>query len=309
MSEESKSDFLKARKKAVLNAIGHFLRREQSYMISLSELKKMLRPEGDSYVGIKTIDVNKIIGSEGRHADFDNLFLPKNSFLEERWSRVADASINDIILPPIKVYELGGLYFVRDGNHRVSVAKSLGITSMDAEVISLQTEIKLKPVSSWASMLKQIISFEKRNFYFETNFGDITDYWTLDFSSAGQYEIILNHINTHKYYINQDKNEEIPMFEAIESWFKNVYMKVVVLIDHYKVMKKFPHNTEGDLYIWITEHYEELKKQTSDEIPLEKAVVDIEKKHHFSLCRKIKNRFEKLLLRFSTRSCRKSRKK
>ena len=73
------------------------------------------------------------------------------------------AIIKDIILPPIKVYELGGLYFVRDGNHRVSVAKSKGVEFIDAEIVSLQSEIRLPPVRSLTGMIKEIISYEKRN--------------------------------------------------------------------------------------------------------------------------------------------------
>ena len=67
------------------------------------------------------------------------------------------------------MYEIGGLYFVRDGNHRVSVAKSRGCEMIDAEVISLQSEIKLKAGMSKNKILKTVVEYEKREFYSETN--------------------------------------------------------------------------------------------------------------------------------------------
>ena len=124
MLVETETDFSKARNKAFINELQHLLNPEETKMISFNQVKQMLKPQNEIYVGMKTIPISKIVGSEGRYKDFDNQFLPKNSFIRERWEHVDEAVIKEIILPPIKVYELGGLYFVRDGNHRVSVAKS-----------------------------------------------------------------------------------------------------------------------------------------------------------------------------------------
>ena len=241
MSTETESDFAKARNKALFNEIQHFLKPEEAAMISFRDIKELLKPQNQTYLGMQVIPIEKIVGSEGRYKDFDNQFFPKNTFIKERWEHVDEAVIKDIILPPIKVYELGGLYFVRDGNHRVSVAKSKGVEFIDAEIVSLQSEIRLPPVRSLTGMIKEIISYEKRNFYFETNFGDITDYWCLDFSTTGQYDVIYNHILTHKYFINQNQDKEISIEDAITSWFNTVYLPVIYTIDKYKIMKYFKH--------------------------------------------------------------------
>ena len=261
MMTRTEIDFSKARNKAFINEIQHFLNPEEAKMISFGQIKGMLKPTSQHYVGMKTIPINEIVGSEGRYKDFDNRFFPKNSFLKERWERVDDAVIKDVILPPIKVYELGGLYFVRDGNHRVSVAKSKGVEFIDADVITLESEIKLKATRNLPEMIKEIINYEKRNFYSETMFGDITEYWDLDFSSAGQYDKIYNHILTHKYFMNQQIPNEIPIQEAIKSWFDSVYMPVIKAIDRNNVMKHFKHNTKSDLYLWIIHTYDDLKKK------------------------------------------------
>lgn len=297
MLPEAESDFARARNKALFNEIQHLLTPEEAAMISLKAVRKVIKTQSETYIGMKVIPINKIVGSEGRYRDFDNQFFPKRSIIKERWEHVDEAVIKDIVLPPIKVYELGGLYFVRDGNHRVSVAKSKGVEFIDAEVVSLQTEIKLSPARTLNGMMKQIISYEKRNFYFETNFGDITDYWVLDFSTAGQYDVIYNHILTHKYFINQNQTEEIPMEDAVLSWFNNVYLPVVTTIQKYKIMKYFRKNTVSDLYVWIITFYDELKKKFGDGLPLDQIVNDIKREKKFSLLSRVRNFIKKYILK------------
>ena len=297
MLSETESDFTKARNKALFNEIQHFLKPEEAAMISFRDIKELLKPQNQTYLGMQVIPIEKIVGSEGRYKDFDNQFFPKNTFIKERWEHVDEAVIKDIILPPIKVYELGGLYFVRDGNHRVSVAKSKGVEFIDAEVVSLQSEIRLPPVRSLTGMIKEIISYEKRNFYFETSFGDITDYWCLDFSTTGQYDVIYNHILTHKYFINQNQEKEISIEDAITSWFNTVYLPVIHTIDKYKIMKYFKHRTKSDLYVWIIKYFDELKRKFGDNCSLEDAVFDITNEYKISLPTKIKNALKKYLLK------------
>lgn len=272
---ETELDFKKARHKALFNEIQHFLNPEEARLISFGQIKDILKPKSQSYIGMKTIPINEIVGSEGRYKDFDNKFFPKNSHVKERWERVDDAVIKDIILPPIKVYELGGLYFVRDGNHRVSVAKSKGVEFIDADVVSLQSEINLKPVKNLPEMIKEIIGYEKRNFYSETNFGDITDYWDLNFTTPGQYDIIYHHILTHKYFINQGQEKEIELEGAILSWFQTVYLPVITSIHKHKIMRYFKKHTESELYLWIIHCYDDLKKKFGQQLELDDVVEDL----------------------------------
>ena len=180
---QSEEDFSRARNKALINEIQHLLSPEEASLISLNDVKQLLKPKAETYQGMKVIPIEKIVGSEGRYKDFDNHFFPKSNFLKSRWEHVDEAAIKDIILPPIKVYEISGVYFVRDGNHRVSVAKARGTEFIDAEVVSLQSEIKLKDPNNLADIIRQIVNYEKRVFYTETGFGDITDYWCLDFTT------------------------------------------------------------------------------------------------------------------------------
>ena len=296
-SKQSEDDFYKARNKALFNEIQHFLSPEEVNLISLNDIKQLIKPQNETYIGMKVIPIEKIVGSEGRYKDFDNHFFPKSSFLKSRWEHVDQAAIDSVILPPIKVYEIAGLYFVRDGNHRVSVAKSRGTEFIDAEVVSLQSEIKLKQTDSMQDIIRQIINYEKRVFYAETSFGDITDYWCLDFTAAGRYDVIYNHILTHKYYMNQGKTEEVSMEEAINSWFNNVYMPLAGSISRKKILKKFPKRTIGDLYVWTVRYWDQLKQKFGDNVEIDDAVENFTKKYRIPFHRRIKNQIKRIILR------------
>ncbi len=294
ISSQTDEDFSKARNKALFNEIQHLLRPEEAKLISLNDIKKLLKPKGEVYKGMMVVPIRLIVGSEGRFKDFDNHFFPKSNFLRNRWERVDSAMLQDIVLPPISLYEVGGLYFVRDGNHRVSVAKMKGIENIDAEVVSLQSEIKLKPGSTRQDMLKQVINYEKRVFYSETNFGDITDYWCLDFSSTGQYDVIYNHILTHHYFMNTENSTEFPFEEAVQSWLNNVYLPVIQVIDSKKIIKLFKGRTKSDLYIYLIKYWDELKQKFGNDFTLDKAADNFKQAHSKKpLVLRIKNLFKK----------------
>lgn len=294
ISSQTDEDFNKARNKALINEIQHLLNPEEATLISFTDIKKMLRPKNEVYKGMQVVPIKLIVGSEGRYKDFDNHFFPKSNFLKARWERVDSAVLQSITLPPISLYEAGGLFFVRDGNHRVSVAKMKGQEYIDAEVVSLQSEIKLKPSTSKKNILKQVLNYEKRVFYSETNFGDITDYWCLDFTTPGQYDVIYNHIITHRYYINMDKTDEIPFEDAALSWFTNVYQPVIQALEANHIKRIFKHRTVSDMYIYLIKYWDELKQKFGNDFSLEAAVKDFKKEYTKNrLFSKIKNIFAK----------------
>ncbi|MCI5518435.1 MAG: transcriptional regulator [Treponema sp.] len=297
LTAQTEEDFNRAKNKAFFNEIQHFLSPEEASLISLNDVKQMLKPTNETYIGMKVIPIEKIVGSEGRYNDFDNRFFPKSSHLKNRWEHVDQAAIESIDLPPIKVYEIAGLYFVRDGNHRVSVAKARGTEFIDAEVVSLQSEITLKKPDNINDIIRQIINYEKRVFYSETGFGDITDYWCLDFSRTGRYDVIYNHILTHKYFINQNKPEEVSMEEAILSWFNNVYLPLAINIRKKHILRSFPKRTIGDLYVWIVRYWNDLKMKFGNDIPIDQAITKFKKTYKIPFYKRFLNRIKSIILR------------
>ncbi len=289
--QSSNDNFFRARNRALINDLQHILSPEETKLLSFNDVKKMLKPNNEVYLGMKVVPIKLIVGSEGRYMDFDSKFFPRKTHLKTRWARIDQAYYKDIILPPITLYEIGGLYFVRDGNHRVSVAKIKGVENIDAEVISLQSEIKLKPSSSIKEILKQVIQYEKRVFYAETNFGDITDCWTVDFSSPGQYDVLYQHILIHKYYLNQNKTEEIPMHKAVQSWYEQLYLPIIDSIKKQKLLRSFRNRTLSDMYVWLIRYWDELKQQFGETISIEEAANDFSKIYKKSAIKRILEKF------------------
>src|SRR5512133_2222666 len=186
----AEDDFSSARQKEFVSRIQNFFNPGREELFSLQEVKQIVRPKGETYRGMQAVPIDLIVGSEGRYNDFNQTFMPKYDYLRSRWKSIDMAHYQDVYLPPVRIYEIGGVYFVRDGNHRVSVARSKGIEHIDAEVTSLNSEIRLSPGMSREDLIKAVIAYEKDLFYDETYFGLITDCYDLDFSSLGQYDVI-----------------------------------------------------------------------------------------------------------------------
>jgi hypothetical protein len=83
----------------------------------------------------------EIVGSEGRYADFDDEFLPLKDSSEEKWRSLYAALRRGEELPPVSLLKVGDAYFVRDGNHRVSVARWRGVEVLDAEVVEVSAAV------------------------------------------------------------------------------------------------------------------------------------------------------------------------
>ena len=136
---EAAKEFAGARKKALVRRIGAFLRRHPSSnrLLSFDEAAQKLSPWRQAYLGRRTVLVESIVGSEGRYADFDDEFLPLQGSSEEKWRSVYAALRRGEGLPPVSLLKVGDAYFVRDGNHPVSVARWFGVEALDAEVAEL----------------------------------------------------------------------------------------------------------------------------------------------------------------------------
>jgi hypothetical protein len=278
VSQQASFDFSRARTKAVFFQIQNFLNTDRDKLLSFNDVKDILKPKNEVYRGNQTVPIKMIAGSEGRYHDFNKFFLPRKEHLRYRWQRVDEAHIKDIILPPIQLYEIGGAYFVRDGNHRVSVAKTQGVEFIDAVVTSLTTEINVKPLMTADELRESLIEYEKNIFYEKTGFDELTNYRELNFSSPGRYDVIYNHILVHKYYLNENKEEEIQFSEALVSWYNNVFNPVIEIIREQWLLANFPGRTEADLYVWIIKHWDFLKKKYG-KYSLAKAAGDFSKKY------------------------------
>lgn len=273
---QASGDFNKARTREVFSNIFNLFKQENQELLSFDDVKDLIKPRGESYRGVKPVPVSKVVGSEGRYRDFNKAFLPKHSHTRNRWISVDEAHLKDIILPPVKLYELGGVYFVRDGNHRVSVSIAQGIEAVDAEVISLDSEIKLEPNMTKEDLKRTVILYERDRWFEATGLDSIIDRDELVFSAPGRYDEIQKHIEGHKYYLNEKRTEEISFLEAAKSWHETVFLPIVVPIITENLHSRFPGRTPADLYVWIVRHWDALKRKYGEGFSIQRAT------HEFS---------------------------
>ncbi|MEH3033970.1 MAG: hypothetical protein PGN07_07990 [Aeromicrobium erythreum] len=139
---DAESDFLKARRHQVLSGLAARLRNDAEDVVqsmSFDEVVTALGRRGEHYVGTKVIPLDAIVGSVDKVRDFDRRFRPTSARSRERWERLARASRKGEEIPPIEVYQVGDYYFVRDGHHRVSVARTMGVDLIEARITAVDT--------------------------------------------------------------------------------------------------------------------------------------------------------------------------
>ena len=139
---DAESDFMRVRRHQALSALAARLRNATDDVVqsmSFDEVVEALGRRGERFVGTKVIPLDAIVGSVDKVRDFDRRFRPTSGRSRERWERLPRASRTGEIIPPIDVYQVGDSYFVRDGHHRVSVARSLRLKVIEASVTAIDT--------------------------------------------------------------------------------------------------------------------------------------------------------------------------
>ena len=143
-TSDAQNDFQRARRARVLGELGRRLRREPNdvaLILPFEEVVEALGRVGERYVGPRIVELDSIVGTVDRSREFDRSFRPLSRRVRGRWERIAAAQRRGESMPPISVFKIGDLYFVRDGHHRVSVARSLGRKDIDATVTEVQTRV------------------------------------------------------------------------------------------------------------------------------------------------------------------------
>lgn len=257
LTSESKKEFDDARRQAFIEEMLSFFTGRSTDLLSFDEIQHKLRLQDASYKGLQEIELDKIVGSVGRYRDFTRTFLPKRDEIADRWRRV-DEVAHTSGYPPIEVYKVGDVYFVRDGNHRVSVARQHNAKTIEAYVIEYKTPV---PITSADELNDILLKAERARFLEKTNLDQIRPGHNVEFTEPGRYRLVREHIAFHKYLKETECGCEIPYEEAVASWYDNVYMPVIRLIRERGVMKHFPGRTEADLYAWILLHRAELESR------------------------------------------------
>jgi len=267
---DAQSDFLRARRERNLAAVARRLRREPgdlNVILPFEEVVEALGRVGERSLGLKVVDLDHIVGTVDRTHDFDRSFRPTSGRVRSRWERIAQAMRRGESIPPVSLYKIGDIHFVRDGHHRVSVARALGRKDIDAYVTEVSTRvgtgdgIRLSdlPLKGHERLFRERVPLPP---------GDAT---RIRLSDPWAYGALAEGVEAWGFRAMQDRHDFLDRPAVAKLWFDDEYVPVVAMLRDARMMED---GTEADAYMrvaaqryrllrthdWSPEVLEQLKK-------------------------------------------------
>ena len=263
------NDFSKAMQKAFWEEIRGFFARKSTRLLPFDEVKDKLEIWFVQDLGMQTISIDSIVGSEGRYKSFTRQFLPIKEDLRDRWKNVVQAYYSRQNLPPVELYRVQDTYFVKDGHHRISVARAKGVRYIEARVYEYECDV---PLNKEIDLEKLAIQETYHQFLKDTQLNTSRPNPGLQLTLLGGYPILMEHIQVHKHYLEKKKGKEVSIPKAACSWYDNVYMPLAKAIRKNRIMKKFSHRKETDFYLWVIQNRSQLMEEYEREMEAERMV-------------------------------------
>ncbi|MGH2694196.1 MAG: ParB/RepB/Spo0J family partition protein [Actinomycetota bacterium] len=243
-----RSTFDKARRKDAYRRLARLVtRRDPPGLLPLDEVTRRLRFFDQRYIGIRTIPVDRIVGTTDRTGAFSAGFLPRRQDMRQRWRRVEEV-FPEGGFPPIVVYKLGDSYFVVDGHHRVAIARQRGMEFIDAEVTELRTRYEL-PAD--ADVWRLIYLEQKRIFMEESGLDRARPEADIEFSRVDGYIELLEIVKIHGFHLMVERGEVLPIEEIGAHFYDHVYLPTVEAITAEGLYEGFRGRTCADLFLWV----------------------------------------------------------
>jgi len=245
---DAQTDFSRARRRRVLERLAARLRREPAdfhVILPFEEVVEALGHRGERYLGLQTIALDSIVGSVDRTRDFDRSFRPTSRRTRKRWERMATAARRGEAFPPIDVYRIGEVHFVKDGHHRVSIARAQGLPDIDAYVTEVFTELGADrkitphdlPLKSHERLFFERVPLpnEARQ---QIKLGDETG-----------FAMLAEQVEAWGFRVIQELREPLDRREVAERWFRDEYEPVVAMLREADLIGK---RTETEAYMAIS---------------------------------------------------------
>lgn len=139
----------------------------QAELADLARVRRCARTAVQSDAGLQTVPIHAIVGSEGRSNEFDRQWRPLTDTYRERWVNIAAEHVKGTGLPAVDLVRVGDHYFVRDGHHRISVAKAYGQLEIEANVVDWHLEPVARSTPNYSG--QQLTKKEKMMLYYDLN--------------------------------------------------------------------------------------------------------------------------------------------
>ena len=198
---------------------------------------------GESSLGVQMVPIDRIVGSVDKVRDFDPKFRPRSGDSRRRWERIAEAARRGESLPPIDVYRVGEMYFVRDGHHRVSVFRTLGLDAIEAHVQLVQTLVEPDDVHAHSDLSDQ----ELRRLLMQRVPVGRTAARTLVLSNAQQYPLLAERMEAWAARMMFVEGTPLTRREAAVRWYEEEFAPAACLIQEGNLTAK--GETAADAYL------------------------------------------------------------
>jgi len=286
-------EFQQAHRGAFIQDLLSLVRYEPVDLLPFEVVREKLHLGNKNYLGLQEIPLAQIAGSVGRYEDFTRTFMPRKAHTRQRWEKV-NSLVESDGWPPIEVYKVSDTYFVRDGNHRVSVARQLGMDTIEAQVWEYPTRVPLEPDDDLEDLL---VRAEYLEFLEDTGLDRLRPDQYIVLTLPGGYWELEECIAVHRHWKSWDLEQEMSWPEAVVDWYDNVYLPLANKIREEDILAFFPGRTEGDLVVWVLRHWEKLERNYGGEdIPPGEVVEDFAGRTRANLLRRLLAWFERTWL-------------
>jgi hypothetical protein len=228
---DARTDFTRERRRRALARVAAKLRSEPddvSSILPFEEVVAALGRRGQRDLGVQTIAIDSIVGTVDRgRGEFDRAFRPATPGVRGRWEGIAEARRRGVEMPPINVFRIGGLHFVEDGHHRVSVARAQGESVIDAHVIEVLTEVDIGdelrpsqlPLKAHERVFRERVPLppEARE--------------RIRLSDEWRYAQLANLVEAWGYRTSLDRGHLLSREEMAAAWYQEEYLLVTAVLE------------------------------------------------------------------------------
>jgi hypothetical protein len=242
------------------------------HLLSFDEVSHKLQLSNVHYLDLQTVALEQIVGSVNRYHDFTRAFYPRRDHLQDRWQRIESLVTTGRDLPPVELYKVGQAFFVRDGNHRVSVAHQRGTSTIKAYVWEYETEVPLEPDCDVDALL---CATAHAAFLERTNIDRVCPDLHIELTQPDAYQDLLDEIVRFQQIFSTIDRRQVPFDEAVGLWSEIRYAPIIEIIRERHVLQDFPGRTETDLYLWLCRNREELEACHEEHVMMAEAADDL----------------------------------
>jgi len=265
-------EWKQARRTAFVQEALGVLTQRPAALLSFDQVHERLQLKNVRYLELQDVPTDRIVGSVGRYGDFTRAFLPRGEHLRGRWENIQQLVAAGRSLPPVELYKVGQVFFVRDGNHRVSVARHRGLPSVEALVWEYDAPVPLQPDSDIDELLCQAAH---EAFLERTRIDSLCPTLHIELTQPDGYNTLLHEIERFQKILSGVEGRELDLDETVTLWCEIRYVPIVEIIRRRAILQDFPGRTEADLYLWLCRNRRELEEGYQQHVMMEEAAGDL----------------------------------